>query len=839
MGDFEFTKIVEEILKNGGVNIDGLNFFGNFQTDVVTYLEMSHLLLAKLSCVTFFDFTEELIEKFFLNTKEVRILNEINEQIKTMYSIARKQIIKNYVLLAMMKKNMDELLINSPEKDLTDLLQFVINGLNPNTPGAQKQITDTDIFGGGSRKQKIIELLFMFFLFFCIAIPVKNETEIALLPGDQDETIDKLKAMTTFTRDDIVTYNKAIIEVDVKKLASSMKDIIRQETEPVNVNQMVVKHDKDMQQKIKTLVGYFEELFLMSEKGKERLTRLIEKFNTEFAFLSRQFEGCCLSLVNDAQEHGVFSVFKNMNTLKKTQQKISDAQKEITENNNNMVEQITQDLTGAAGSILAMDGASLTAYIYSLGINVAEYLSYNSTESTTIIEEHESVQNEFESSFTSENERSKFEETLSIYSKLYCSYGFNLKLELNTDKMNETNIKIVGDKVPYEFLLKFIKLLRNNIDYKMRTLFVDKSQDSRRIMPFLSSLNQRLGILQLVVTNNDDLVNYFGHNKIFDIVNQGSSMNDFEDYFSSQISRLKELLKQLGETYPLFNAQQEREREIALASIAQQVLEQEIKDITANGTSFIERQKAERSAKQNIEWYKSMQSYWGSWGEIAKNATSEMTEFTVKTFGDTVVIGPLRGLLQVLNDVLYELVTTPSGWFLIMSMTFSFLYLLSGIRGTIQIFTRGPVMFFAFVWGCFVFIYKVIKSPFGFIYRHVRTIFVPPQRQLALPPIDQNQDVNAIVIDAEPQQHENWRRDNKEWYTRILRDFRQDPLEIPYDYEKNYEEIYHKVRKLNRIRGGKLKKNKKTRKHKRRITKKKGKGKKRYTRHNRRKSKKN
>ena len=64
MDDYEFTKMMEEILKNGGVNIDGLNFFGNFQTDVITYLEMSHLLLAKLSCVTFFDFTEELIEKF-------------------------------------------------------------------------------------------------------------------------------------------------------------------------------------------------------------------------------------------------------------------------------------------------------------------------------------------------------------------------------------------------------------------------------------------------------------------------------------------------------------------------------------------------------------------------------------------------------------------------------------------------------------------------------------------------------------------------------------------------------------------------------------------------------
>jgi len=828
MGDIEFTKMMEEILKNGGVNIDGLNFFGNFQTDVVTYLEMSQLLLAKLTCVTFFDFTEDLIKDFGLKTEEVRILNEINEQIKTMYSIARKQIVKNYVLLRMMKKKMDELLIDSPKKDLTELLQFVENGLNPDVP------IDTDFSGGGSKKQKIIELLFIFFLFFCLAMPVKKETEIELLPGNQDEpeqTIDKLKSMTTFTRDDIVTYNKAIIEVDMKKLASSMKHMTRQATEHVDINQMVVKHDKVIQKKIKTMFGFLEELFLPSEKGQERLTRIIQGFNTEFAFLSREFEGYCLSLVDDARQHGVFSVFKNMDTLKKTQKKITDAKKQITENNNNMVEQITQDLTGAAGSILAMDGASLTAYIYSLGINVAEYLSYNSTESTSIIEQHESVQNEFESSFTTENERNKFEENLSIYSKIYCSYGFHLELQLNTDELNETNIIIVGDKVPYESLLKFIKLLRTNIDYKMRILFADKSQDSTKIMPFLSSLNQRLGILELVVTNNDDLVNYFGHNKIFDIVNQPSSMNNFEDYFISQINRLKKMLKQLGETYPLFNAYQEREREIALASVAQQVLEQEIEDINANGTSFIERQKADRSAKQNREWYKSMQSYWGSWGEIAKNASSDLTQEVVETFGDAVVVGPVRGLLKVLNSVLYELVTTPSGWFLMMSMTISFLYLLSGIRGTIQIFTRGPQMFFAFVWGCFVFIYRVIATPFGLIYRHVRTIFVPPQRQPQL--LDQNQDEIAL----QPNRGVRVRRSNEEWHRRLLDRDNMEPLDMPYEPDVDWEDIFYKT---NRRDGGKLRKHKKTRKHKRRITKKKGKGKRRHTRNkNRRKSKKN
>jgi hypothetical protein len=289
------------------------------------------------------------------------------------------------------------------------------------------------------------------------------------------------------------------------------------------------------------------------------------------------------------------------------------------------------------------------------------------------------------------------------------------------------------------------------------------------------------------------------------------------------------LIKQLGETYPLYNAHQEREREIALASVAQQVLEQEIEDINANGTSFIERQKADRSAKQNREWYKSMQSYWGSWGEIAKNASSDLTEEVVEIFGDTVVVGPVRGLLKVLNSVLYELVTTPSGWFLMMSMTFSFLYLLSGIRGTIQIFTRGPVMFFAFVWGCFVFIYKIIITPFGLIYRHVRTIFVPSQPQL----LDQNQH----EIAGQPNRGVRVRPSNEVWHRRLLDRDNIEPLDMPYDPDADWEHIFYET---NRRDGGKLRKHKKTRKHKRRITKKKGKGKRQHTRNkNRRKSKKN
>jgi hypothetical protein len=56
-----------------------------------------------------------------------------------------------------------------------------------------------------------------------------------------------------------------------------------------------------------------------------------------------------------------------------------------------------------------------------------------------------------------------------------------------------------------------------------------------------------------------------------------------------------------------------------------------------------------------------------------------------------------------------------------------------GVIGTIKIFKKGGEWFLAIIWGGIVFVYKLIKTPFGYIYKQIATIYVPNQNDALNP----------------------------------------------------------------------------------------------------------
>ena len=47
-----------------------------------------------------------------------------------------------------------------------------------------------------------------------------------------------------------------------------------------------------------------------------------------------------------------------------------------------------------------------------------------------------------------------------------------------------------------------------------------------------------------------------------------------------------------------------------------------------------------------------------------------------------------------------------------------------GITGTIKIFKKGGEIFLAISWGGILFVYKLIQTPFGYVYRQIATMRV-------------------------------------------------------------------------------------------------------------------
>ena len=145
----------------------------------------------------------------------------------------------------------------------------------------------------------------------------------------------------------------------------------------------------------------------------------------------------------------------------------------------------------------------------------------------------------------------------------------------------------------------------------------------------------------------------------------------------------------------------------------------------------------------------------------------------------------LRLVLKFGNNFLYELLASPSGWIIVIGGLFTLTFMFGGIIGKIKIFKKGGEMFLAISWGGILFVYKLIKTPFGYVYRQIATMFVNDAPGI----VPQIQDADHQVI-------------------------------FP-------DTIYDSTN-----RGGKRRsKGRKTRKHKKRRTKKIKNGKRRHTRH--------
>ena len=119
-------------------------------------------------------------------------------------------------------------------------------------------------------------------------------------------------------------------------------------------------------------------------------------------------------------------------------------------------------------------------------------------------------------------------------------------------------------------------------------------------------------------------------------------------------------------------------------------------------------------------------------------------------------------------------------------------------------------MFLAIIWGGIVFVYKLIKTPFGYIYKQIATISVPNTNDAL--------NLNPDVLNPNPDVLQIQDRDqlNRAAYDR-LKEAEGGPEEgEEYDEDADYVEIEKKrlFKGGKRLKGGK----RKTRKHKKKRT---------------------
>jgi hypothetical protein len=147
------------------------------------------------------------------------------------------------------------------------------------------------------------------------------------------------------------------------------------------------------------------------------------------------------------------------------------------------------------------------------------------------------------------------------YSKVYCINTFSLVFAFTSNKQrddkqrdnkqldNKQSVTIYGDKIPYEYFIQHISLL------KERMKNIDNDNDTDRSV-LLENIAEQLEALKIVATKLDQLVVFELHDKLTNMIQLGATFPKIQKYLSSKVSQLVNLKQDLLEKdFPISNAE--------------------------------------------------------------------------------------------------------------------------------------------------------------------------------------------------------------------------------------------------------------------------------------------
>lgn len=720
MNDIDIEYILNKLKTTGeAIHLDNLNISWDYNNQLLNCKEILSIILTKISSVPMIpDFTlKEVFETIGVTQAQATMIQEYNEQLIFIQTLLEKYCIQEYVIESICKKMIDDSIESKLKKENVmegDNFSFLFDFM--------KNYQEKDLNQKGGNIIDMLKTIFTLFLLVTIVCPNYIQKK--------EEIIDIIDANKKSYSLGLINYSP-----DEFKEQLLLREPIK--SGEISMNNIVVKYDNDIKKNLMTLFGQIKSVFSSTPGGLEQLERIINEFNEQSRHFSREIEEICIELMIKANEAGIFRDFLDLDTLKETEDKIEKIESSVRKQTEEAKEGIIGSVTGAVVSGLSVpltqDMVTPVAYISQLGSSIFEYISTTKVltkEKSSILSEQKSVSN-IETNgkqIFNEIERIEFESKLFMFSKLYCSLGFNLQI-----KMMDTTIDIIGDKVPYMSMISLISTLDKNLAYQITLLSNNPLDESNKhtIMAFVS-LQQRLAILKKITDALYNIVNFSGKIQLvkMETYANANTIREVENYFNDQLSKLRELLNDLNKSFPLREKNLEERNRIAKENIELIIAENKLKDMDQNATSYARQREAERQAKEYSDWWLATKTVGTSWLDVGLNSTlfaKEGIQKYTSAFVDLAGEGPLsiiKGLLKFLDSILYQFLITPSGWAIIMSGLFVVGVMVGGMTGTIRIFVRGGKMFLSIVIGGFLFVFEMIKTPFGYIYRKYVSLFV-------------------------------------------------------------------------------------------------------------------
>jgi hypothetical protein len=730
--DNNFKQFVNSLKGNSTSTHLDLDATWNIPNLLLNSNELLLIILTKTTMIPFIQDYTTISNDLGLTQAQSSSIQETNALLLVLHKMIQKYCIQQFAIGSMMKSEMDNIILSAPEIEDIQSIDDMINYMENFKKTQQTQTGGMNITG------KFLTLIGKLILFTFLITPISLSEVIS-----SEKTSDNQIQLVLNGKNLIQPYNPQIVDISLEDFSQSLQEkTFIKSRRSSSVNNMIVKYDDDIEKHKTRLLNQFLSVFSAPQSGIDVLKDIIDKFNSGLSDFSQGAEGICLELMDKANDKGVFGHFMDFDTMDKTNQKIEDIEIAVNKYNSEITQQtITSSVATFATSVgtFALTGDYTEAmnqaapYILSLGSSLIDSL----TNTQNIEKEQKEFLSEKQISLSPEltpTQKIELENKIYHFSKVYCSYGYNLQLQLNG-----TDIDVIGDKIEYNWILNVIALLENNIDLKITKSSLNKVLNKFELNA-LVSLKQRVQILKAITNKLYHIVNFSMQSQIskLNIQPTADSLEKIDVYFNNQLQDLLNMLESVKKQFP--KREEDLKQESLLVEAEKKLNETadalKLQETEANIASQ-QRQNAivqlvSEMKAQNVSasWIAS-ETIYKSYINLAVNATGFMGESlgniveAVGEAGLNVPLGAVKSILDFINKILWLLVTHPAGWVLLGSGLMVFTFWFGGIIGVIRIFKKSGELFVTITYGSIMFVYKLIKTPFGWIYRKQDVIVVP------------------------------------------------------------------------------------------------------------------
>jgi hypothetical protein len=727
----DVDKVLEQLKQSGTArHIQNIDFTWDIINQSVITNEMLTFLLVKTSCLPIVpDFTAPaVVEKLNITNEQATLIQNFNSQLINVHGLLLKFIITEYVSSSIIKEMIDNEIELLPQTDMSYLLDFIKN----------YQENQSDIQQKGGQPSMILRIILTIIITSCVGLANTNL-----------QLIDPTSKM----------YSSGIAAYTPDQFTEELQLQSRSTSGPIEISEVIAEYDRQIEEELQQFIPRLTQFLQITKRqnGLEVLQDFITNYNRRSDAFSREVESRCLELMVKAKQHDVFSEWTDIDTIEETQRKIDELTNDAEKQIDTITEDISKDLTGIASTAATTAATVVTgtlvenplttaitfsSYISSLGVNLYNYLSVTNAvakEKKQLLEQQKTVTQQAESvgAIITREEKQRFELKIYEFASLYCSVGYNLKI-----KATQNSIQVYGDKVPYTAMIDLINALNDNLQLQITKMMSISSKDgsNRLIISALISLQQRLNVLKQITEMIGATVNRSAKLRL-NKINEFPDPNSIEDvklFFNNQLSQLEDLLLQLGVTFPQREKKMDtdiemlqEEKRLAEKGIEIKLLQEDLRDIEQNETAIITQRRTDRFIRNGQNAFNATAAITTSWLDLGlggmRGTASYIGKFT-ESLTDVVSAGPLSILdssLKFLRKILYRLFTEPSLYIILVCGLLAFEIKIGGITGRIRIFLNAAKqLIVTIVIGPFILVYRGIKTPFGWVFRQISTLFM-------------------------------------------------------------------------------------------------------------------